>query len=359
MNPLFRIIDANANRAREALRVMEDAARFGLDDAALSELIKRLRHGLREALDQRSLDAGLLLASRDVEGDRGRQIKTEAEGVRGGLRDIASAACARLTEALRSMEEAAKALAADACRIERLRYEAYSVQQRLLLTLGSGRCPQWRLCVLITESLCRRPWLDVAKGAIQGGTDCLQLREKNLDGRELLVRARQLVELAGHSRADSLRTVSVVVNDRPDIALLSGADGVHLGQTDLPIAEVRGLAGFRLWIGVSTSNIDEALAAVKSGADYCGVGPMFPTSTKDKPYISGPEYLKRYLEHPILSQRPHLAIGGITPDTIGALRAAGCNGVAASSVVCSAEDPAAMCRRLLEGKGPARDSANA
>src|SRR5215831_6658618 len=101
MNPLHRIIDANANRAREALRVMEDAARFGLDDPHLTEDLKQLRHGLRASLGQRVLDPALLLSARDVEQDPGRTIKTGAELSRSGLRDIAAAACARLTEALR------------------------------------------------------------------------------------------------------------------------------------------------------------------------------------------------------------------------------------------------------------------
>lgn len=349
MNALHRIIDANTNRAREALRVMEDAARFGLDRADLTEALKRLRHDLRAALDQPSLDSGLLLASRDVDHDEGRTIKTASEGSRSGLADIAGAASARLTEALRSIEEAAKALEADAAPIERLRYAAYTLQQQLITALGTDRCPQWRLCVLITESLCRRPWPEVAKAAINGGADCLQLREKNLAGRELLARAARLVELVACQSPERKRGVSVIINDRADMALLSGADGVHLGQTDLPISETRRLAGFRLLIGASTANTDEALAAVHAGADYCGVGPMFPTSTKHKPSISGPEYLSRYLAHPVLSQRPHLAIGGITPDNIGLLRSAGCKGVAVSSAVCGADDPGAACRALIEG----------
>jgi thiamine-phosphate pyrophosphorylase len=347
MNPLLRIIDANANRAREALRVMEDVARFGLDDAALCERLKHLRHALRTALDQPPLDPLLLLASRDVAGDEGRDVKTAAERTRAGLRDLAAAAAARLTEALRSIEEAAKAVGADASPIESLRYRAYEAGQVLLMALPSGLCPQWRLCVLLTESLCRGPWEDVAAAAIRGGADCLQLREKTLEDSELLARARALVAIA----RDSDPPVSVVVNDRPDIALLTGADGVHLGQADLPVAEVRALAGSGLLVGVSTSHPAEARAAVRSGADYCGVGPMFATTTKHKPSLSGPDYLRAYLGEPVLTACPHLAIGGITPANVALLRNAGCRGVAVSSAVCSAENPEAACRALLAGLG--------
>lgn len=347
MNPLHRIIDANANRAREALRVMEDVARFGLDDAALCERLKLLRHGLRGALDQPSLDPLVLLASRDVDCDEGRTIKTDSERARTGLRDIAAAAAARLTEALRSIEEAAKGVGADASPVETLRYRAYEAGQSLLLSLPIGRCPRWRLCVLITEQVCHAPWEGVAAAAIRGGADCLQLREKELDGGELLARARALVGLARRSG----RPVHVIINDRPDIALIAGADGVHLGQTDLPIAAARAFAGSRLLIGVSTSSIAQARAAVRSGADSCGVGPMFPTTTKHKPTISGPEYLREYLADPVLSACPHLAIGGINRGNIAQLAAVGCRGIAVSSAVCAAPNPEAVCRELLAGLG--------
>ncbi len=349
MPPLHRILDANANRAREALRVMEDVARFALESPALSAQIKTLRHGLRAALTQPALDHAILLSARDSLNDTGRDTKTPAELTRTNLRDVASAAAARLTEALRSIEESAKALSADPRPIELLRYRAYEAEKRLLLALPSGSAPQWRLCVLITESLCTAHaggWLEVARAAVAGGAECIQLREKHLDGGELLHRARTLRAIA--------RTpgCSLIINDRPDIALLCGADGVHLGQSDLSVEDVRRLVGFRLLIGVSTANLDQARAAARSGADYCGVGPMFHTSTKDKPHLAGPAYLREYLADPITSLRPHLAIGGITPDSIHKLVDAGCRGVAVSSAICSAKDPARVCRELIQALSP-------
>jgi thiamine-phosphate pyrophosphorylase len=353
VNPAARIIDANANRAREALRVMEDLARFALDDPKLSSDLKSLRHDLRAAIDSLSdhgLDRGTRLASRDTDHDVGTTISTPAEARRDSLRDVALAAASRLTEALRSIEEASKTLSATgpaglsgvSGAFESLRYRAYTAEQQLALALTTGRCPQWRLCVLLTADLCKdRPWLLIAEAAIAGGADCLQLREKTLDARELLSRARALVALA------KPRNVSIIINDRPDIALLAGADGVHLGQTDLPVAEARRLAGDRLLIGVSTTNLDQARAAARAGADYCGLGPMFPTTTKHKPFIAGPEYLRSYLADLMLARIPHLAIGGITPDNISTLTAAGCRGIAVSSAVCAAPDPESACRALI------------
>ncbi len=344
-DPLLRIIDANANRAREGLRVLEDVARFALDNAALTELLKHLRHDLAAAIALLPADRAQLQASRDAADDVGAAVKTAAEGDREGVSSIAAAAAGRVTEALRSLEEAAKALPAPAAAraIESLRYRAYTADQRLTAAMGAlARRRQWSLCVLITESLCRHhPWDVVASAAMDGGADCLQLREKSLEGGELLSRARRLVSLARP------RGVAVVINDRPDIALLSGADGVHVGQADLPISEVRALAGTRLLIGVSTENTAQARAAVETGADYLGLGPMFQTTTKDKPRLAGPAYLRAFLDEASLARVPHLALGGVSPDNIAELRAAGARGMAVSSAVCGAADPAAVCRALV------------
>ncbi|GAB4554293.1 MAG: thiamine phosphate synthase [Phycisphaerales bacterium] len=339
-----RILDANANRAREALRVMEDGARFLLNDEALTRDLKTLRHDLRAVLDP--LD---LAASRDTPGDVGTVVTTDAEGVRTGARDVVVAAGKRLSEALRSIEEYAKAIDPSvAQRTEHLRYRAYELERRLLVAMPTGRQPQWRLCVLITEALCtQHPWDEVARRALAGGADCLQLREKTLEADELCRRAERLLDLARSTGAH------VVVNDRLDVALATGADGVHLGRTDLPIDRARAVAGNRLLIGASTSTLDEALAAQRAGADSCGVGPMFPTTTKHKPVIAGPEAIARYTAHePALP--PHLAIGGVTPENIHGLVLAGARGVAASACVCASDDPALVCTKLIEALVSAR-----
>lgn len=345
MSPLARILDANANRAREALRVMEDLARFALNDDALCADLKAQRHALTGAMEALPMDAAQLLASRDTPGDVGTGLKTASELDRPSLHAVAAAAGARLSEALRSLEEAAKVGPSPevARAFERARYAGYTLDQRLRTALGSGLPRQWRLCVLLTESLCtRHPWHRVAQLALEGGADGIQLREKTLDGGELVRRTSLLLEIAKPHGA------SIIVNDRADVALAAGAHGVHLGQTDLTVAQVRALAGHRLLVGVSTSNLDQARAAARAGADSCGVGPMFPTTTKHKDVIVGPPYLREYLADPITSRVPHLAIGGIDVDRAGELHAAGCKGLAVSSAVCSSPDPKDVCARFVE-----------
>jgi thiamine-phosphate pyrophosphorylase len=341
-----RLIDANLNRAREAARVLEDLARFVLGREDLARRAKTLRHDLASAGGALGLDALALAASRDVPGDVGTGLSLPSETTRTGAAHIARANASRLEEALRVLEECAKpashaATADDAAPpFKRLRYVAYDLARDLLLSLGSPARRQWRLCVLLTESLCTLPWEQVAARALEGGADCLQLREKSLPDAELLRRARTLRDL---TRANA---AALVINDRVDLALLADADAVHLGQSDLSPLDARRLAGERLLIGVSTENLDQARAAASAGADLCGLGPMFPTSTKHKPRLAGPEYAAAYLADPALARVPHLAIGGITPENAGHLAALGVRGIAVSSAVCAAPRPDDACRAL-------------
>jgi thiamine-phosphate pyrophosphorylase len=353
---ILRIIDANSNRVREGLRVLEDYARFARDDAVLSATLKAFRHDYQTAT--KALQARAV-AARDAAGDVGTTITTETETRRESLSAVVTAAGKRIGEALRTIEEYAKMLPEQGLRstegavaphqsaipvphpavIEQLRYRFYAVEQAILLTLAPGRerMAGVRLHVLITASLCRRPWLDVAAAAIDGGAGVLQLREKDMGGGELLLQAKQLVALCRR------RGAIAVINDRPDVALLSEADGVHVGQADLPISEVRRLAGTDLIVGVSTHAIEQARAAHAAGADYIGVGPIFPSTTKPQADLAGLDYAR---EAASLSL-PTVGISGITAENAARARAAGLSAVAVSGAVCSAEDPAAAAAAIV------------
>ncbi len=334
-----RILDANANRAREAMRVMEDAARFALNDASLCESLKKLRHDFREALE--GLPPGWLEANRATPDDVGTSLSTDAEHRRANLVEIVIAAGKRLSESLRVIEETGKTLNITfSSQIESIRYRAYDLDSRLHMSLGTGRARQWRLCLLLTESLCHLNWRDVVASALENGAESIQVREKNMEARTLIDRVREVISLAHPHGA------SVIVNDRADVALAAGADGVHVGQHDLTVAEVRRLAGRSLLIGVSTHDLDEARTAIQAGADYCGVGAMFPSSLKPDRTPSGPTYLQQFIE--TYPNTPHLAIGGINPKNITKLVEAGCQGIAVSSAICSADDPKSITQHLSE-----------
>lgn len=380
MSSIARMLDANCNRAREALRVMEDAARFALNDEPLSAALKSLRHDLRETIAH--FPAGWLEANRDTHGDVGTSITTAAEMSRANLGDVVIAAGKRLTEALRVMEEAGKTFDANAAgRIEALRYRAYDLDQRLVLRFGSGHAQQWRLCLLLTKSLCKRPWREVLAAAIDGGVDCVQVREKDMDAGELVAHVREVIAIARGAtasdrmggRESAVRTEedershglpcgpsrgthsTVIVNDRADIAHAAGADGLHLGQTDMGVRDVRRIAGRNLIVGVSTHDLNEAQRAVEDGADYCGVGAVFGSSTKQRE-TSGIAYLKQFIER--FPHTPHLAIGGIAPANVGEVIAAGAKGVAVSAAICRADDPAAVVRSICASIGDFNNVAN-
>ncbi len=346
VNAPLRIMDANANRAREGLRVMEDVARFALGEAALTKELKRIRHDLADALAPAER-LGMILW-RDTPGDVGTNIATAAEGHRRGVREMALAAGKRTSEALRAIEECAKVIDnVQAGPFEQLRYRAYEAEKRLMIACGAG-CETfqgWMLCVLITEAMCaHHSWVEVAQRAFAGGADCIQLREKELADAEFLQRARRLVDIARRSGD------AVIINDRPDIALLADADGVHVGQGDLSAMNARRVVGFDKLVGVSTAHMNDAIAARTAGADYCGVGPMFAGNSKGKDVAGGLNYLREYLD--CKPQLPGaLAIGGITTENIAELveTAEGkAFGVAVSGAVCAAKDPEAVCARLIE-----------
>lgn len=357
----LRIIDANANRASEGARVLEDAARLGLGDAALAARCKALRHGLRGALS--GIDGMELLASRDTPRDVGTTMTGAMEGERAQMAEVCSAAGKRMAEALRVLEETVKLLGAGggaggAAAIKALRYEGYELEKRIVLAVSRPR-RQWRLCVLITGALCTKlGWDEVAQRAIRGGADCVQLREKELAGREVLARARRLVEIAAETsgpEGEDGRRAEVIINDRPDIAVMAGAAGVHLGQEDVGVEDARQVLGARMLVGVSTSRLEEAQRALAEGADYIGLGPMFASTTKAKPRLAGPEYLREFLEWDRARTRdtggeplPHLAISGIDPARAGHLASAGCAGVAVSSEVCSSAEPERVCAAIVQ-----------
>ncbi|MDB5172822.1 MAG: Thiamine-phosphate pyrophosphorylase [Phycisphaerales bacterium] len=329
MNPsVLRLLDANANRAREALRVLEDYSRFVLNDQETSARLKTLRHTLAEVIGPLGAEA---ILHRDTPGDVGVANKTPAEGTREDLAHVITAAGKRLGEALRSIEEFLKTQSpSDAARVEGMRYAFYDVEQRLARTLRpADRFAAVLLYVLLTEKLCERPWLETAEQALLGGADCLQLREKEMESGELLRRARQLVSLCRKHGA------LCIINDRPDIAVLADADGVHVGQEDLPAVEVRKVVGTEKIVGVSTHRIEQARQAVLDGADYIGVGPFFRSATKPRDFIAGPGYARQVAEEINI---PAVAIAGITPANVDEVQATGIKAVAVSSAVIAAAD---------------------
>jgi len=341
---LLRIIDANRNRVAEALRVAEDVSRFHHGLGAVASDLKALRHEALRAADALPVEPHERLAARDAEGDPGRGTPSlpvapgNASAL--GLRNIE-----RAREALRALEEASRALFPGVpTGFEELRYRLYSVERVLAALVegdgaaSSSRLEGVRLCLIASSSLASKPLEEVIEAAVRAGAGMVQLREKGGADAEVLRRALAIRELT--ARLGAL----FIVNDRPDIALLAHADGVHLGQEDLPVAAARSILGSGALIGVSTHSEAEIDAAERTGAHYVGVGPAFPTRTKDAGPALGAEGLGRLLSRTTL---PAFAIGGIGPATAVEAARAGARRVAVSSAVLGAPDPGAAVREIL------------
>lgn len=344
------MIDANLNRTREGLRVMEDCARFGIDDASLSHRFKSTRHALRAAMESLPIGKDALIAARDTAGDVGTEITTAAEQTRMGMRDLVSAAAKRATEALRVIEESVKALGSPGTPFESIRYAIYDIERDLTLALHPP-CPQWSLCVLVTRDLCtHHSPQHVIERAAEGGAGCIQIREKSMPDAEMLEHAGALTETA-HALG-----LHVMINDRVHIAKLVGADGVHLGQDDLPIHAARALLGPRFWIGRTCPTIEHAVDAIDQGADTCGLGPVFTSTTKSKPTLAGIALIESYLNDTRTKSTPMLAISGIMPSNVDQLSAINCPGVAVSSAICSSDDPLHATRMIVSAIEQQSDS---
>ena len=325
-----RVLDAAANRCREALRVLEDHCRFVLNDALLSGLLKNLRHdlaGLMASFPQR-----LLLEARDTLGDVGTTLSTPQEQQRSSIMDVVRANAKRLQEALRTLEEFSKIFSPElGTAFERMRYQSYTVERALLLGgHARERLENARLYVLVTEEMCRLSLLGTVAEAIAGGAQIIQLREKNRSDGELLKLAKEM------RRMTRSAGVLFIVNDRPDIARLCEADGVHLGQEDMPLSEARRIVGGDVLIGISTHNLEQVRRTVMEGASYLGVGPTFPSQTKDFAEFPGLDFVRQTLAETSL---PAFALGGVNLETLPALTAIGCRRIAVSHAICAAEDP--------------------
>jgi thiamine-phosphate pyrophosphorylase len=341
---ILRLVDATANRAREGLRVVEDISRFILEDPHLTGLLKQLRHDLVTALEP--LDSGRLLTARDTLGDVGTTATTDREFDRGTLRDVLDANLGRAQESLRTLEEFAKLLddgssgtaITPAARFQSARYDLYTLHKALAGTFEARRRLDGRtLYVLATEDSCHAGIGPAIRAAALGGAGVVQLREKSVGDRQLLSlahRVRRWTREAG---------TLFVINDRADLAVIAGADGVHVGQDELDVRSVRRIVGPDRLVGVSTHSIEQARQAVLDGADYLGVGPVFPSATKSFDNFAGLDYVRAVAEEISL---PWYAIGGITSENLSEVIAAGASRIAVSAAVCAAEDPEAAARAL-------------
>lgn len=336
----WRIIDANLNRIGEGLRLLEDVARLLLNDAALTRQLKAMRHRLITGdlpFNQQ------LLQARDSEGDVGVDIEISEEKQR-ELPLLVVANSRRVQESLRTIEELAKTpeLAArlDSERFKQARFELYSIERKLLSRLlrqDKIKHISGLYAIIDTQALKGRSHLEVASEIIRGGARTIQLRDKLSSKKELLPIAQQLKKLCAE------HNVLFIINDYLDLALAADADGLHLGQDDLPTKATRKLLPIDKILGHSTTTAEQAVAAEADGADYIAVGSIYPSPSKEEAKVVGLERLRQIREAVSL---PLVAIGGITEDNAAEVIAAGASSVAVISAILQAESAEEAARQI-------------
>lgn len=340
---IWRAIDASANRAGEALRVVEDAVRFVLDDARLTTVAKDLRHTLATLLAQGALPHRMAL--RDVAGDVGIGVEPPVTLRRASPADLIAANTARAAQALRSLQECAAVVAPEtAAGFEQLRYRLYTLERGALAAARAReRLAGVGLCVLVDGRADLATFDRLVATLVEAGVRMFQIRDKTLNMPALAVRVEHAVAIARQQAAAS--PAIVVVNDRVDVAAAVGADGVHTGADDLPAPLVRRVIGPQGLLGRTAHTLDEAHAAAADGADYLGIGPCFPSSTKSFGEFASPEFLRAASAEISL---PAFAIGGVTLERLDALVALGVRRVAVASAVTGARDPAAAATSIID-----------
>jgi thiamine-phosphate pyrophosphorylase len=196
-----------------------------------------------------------------------------------------------------------------------------------------------RLCLVTDRPLARgRDILDIVAASVRGGATMVQLREKDAGAREFLEIARAVKALLAPHK------VPLVINDRVDIALAVDAEGVHVGQSDMPISDVRRLVGPDKFIGLSASRREYVLAADAEAADYLGIGPVYAQQTKAG--TAEPHGVEGFRALRALTKKPVMAIGGLKASNSAPIVAAGANGLAVVSAIVAADDPEAATREF-------------
>lgn len=334
-----RVIDANLNRAAEAARILEEIARFLLDDVALSEKLKNVRHKISLIQENNYSE---YLHARDTENDVGVDIKNTTERI--NIENIFKANIKRLQQSLRTLAEYSVEDKNNAAVFEKLRYESYTLEKimwdKLKEKYNQIKLGEKKL-YLVTNSdkfESEDAFLDAIASALEGGVDILQLREKKMPANKVFELGKKVKQLC--LQYDT----TFIVNDRVDIAYLLGADGVHLGQDDLDVKSAKEILGNNAIVGISTHAPEQALKAVADGADYIGVGPVFATPTKEGRIPVGLEYVKWVSENVTL---PAFAIGGIDEDNVKDVIDAGLNRVAVVRAIINAESPKVVAEKIL------------
>ena len=323
---VFQIIDANLDRAREGLRVLEDWARFGLGG---NDFVAKIKN-YRQILGKNHLE--VYKQSRNYIEDQFKGLTHQEQNNRKNPEQIICSNAGRVQEALRVIEEFSRLHNHKLSKIaSEIRYEIYSLEIDLL-NLSNRKSLEEILkendLYVITDQ--KENLLKIIEDILISGVKIIQHRFKKGTDKDNLEEAIQIKNLC--KKYNSL----FIINDRVDIALASDADGIHLGQDDLDLKTARKLLGYSKIIGISANNKIDISTAIKGGCNYIGIGPIFETVTKKGKKPMGIEKIKTLTKDLNI---PWFAIGGVTKNNISYLKRNGFKKVALVSQLMNSEDP--------------------
>lgn len=341
MNSTLRILDVNFNRVREGLRVVEDGSRFFLNNPELTGKLKNLRHHFTREFFQ-YFPILEIKKSRGIKEDvgRGKDFSYQA-----GIPEIMLRNLSRTEEGLRSLEEFSKTLKPSAFRFfHQIRFKVYQLEKEINLALAKRKFPVPCLYVILNLKD-NQNIFPFAEKVLAGKPDVVQLRYKGSDLPYFLNIAKRL------RRIISFPTL-FIINDRLDICLITKADGVHLGQKDLPVEEVRKIFPEGI-IGTSATRLGEIKKMAFQPVDYIGVGALYPSPTKPEKKVIGCDILTQARKQTTI---PLIGIGGITRQNAGGVLKKGAAGLAVASSIQRSLDPEKTVRlfkKLIKQRGQA------
>jgi len=335
INKTDQVIDANLDRAREGLRVIEEWSRFNIDDLDIATRLKdwRQRLGVLHKRDYKF--------SRDLESDIGLGLTHPAQKNRNSSDELISSNCSRVQEALRVIEEFSRNYNPLLSKTSNeIRYGLYEMEIHILRhSIRSKRLEKLKYCRLCLITSNQENLIDIVKESLKGGTRMVQYRCKEKSDLSKYEEAKILCKLCKDSNS------LFIVNDRIDIALSVNADGVHLGQNDLPTKVVRKLIGSDMLIGRSTHSSKEIISSEEEDINYLGIGPVFKTESKPNLKSLGIEKLKGIIP---ITKLPIFAIGGINESNIKKIKEIGIKKVAVIGSIMNAKDPKESTKNLIQ-----------
>jgi len=337
MKSYQRIMDVNFNRAREGLRVLEEIARFLLDNREITKRIKEMRHKLYSLLKEDGY-----IFSRNIKTDIGADLTLKEENRRENYLSLVQANAQRVSEALRVMEEFGKLHPhpnpppqVGRRGVKALRFQLYEIEKELSILI-LPHLPAYPLYVIVDPEQKKKNFLSFVEELVENGAKIIQLRAKNLADRDFYCLGKKIRKLTEGKAV-------FIINDRVDLAISLNAEGVHLGQDDLPIGEAKKFFPGKI-VGLSCHNEEDILVAKKQNVSYISIGPIFVTKIKRAKEPVGLELIKRARKEVNL---PIVAIGGIGEGNIREVFDAGADYAAVISFLAESKEPGKKLKGLV------------